>query len=135
MLSVGAHHNNDVIWHRSGGGVVSWANTSSLGGRVVHVPDVAAPGAAIIGASPNNSYRMESGTSMATPQVAGMAALVIQMIRSEGATISPSSLKKLITKSVLDRGQPGRDERFGEGLLSGELLYRNTQNYLISIND
>lgn len=38
--------------------------------------DVAAPGVAIVSTLPNNSYAFYNGTSMATPHVAGVAALI-----------------------------------------------------------
>lgn len=50
------------------------ASFSNYGGRTVHI---AAPGKDILSTWLNDAYREASGTSMATPQVAGVAALIV----------------------------------------------------------
>jgi subtilisin family serine protease len=49
------------------------AGFSSFGNRTVHV---GAPGVDVLSTTPGNSYSSASGTSMATPHVAGLAALL-----------------------------------------------------------
>lgn len=122
-ISVGASKSDQGIWHRSGGGVVSWPSIGGAASRDVLVPDIVAPGAAIAGASPNHEYRVESGTSMATPHIAGLAALAIQRSRSAGYEITPDELKRVMLESCSDLGEPGADTRYGAGLFSGELLF------------
>ncbi|TLD15296.1 hypothetical protein PspLS_10770 [Pyricularia sp. CBS 133598] len=51
----------------------SWSSTYDLQLK----PDVAAPGGNIFSTWPNDSYMVQSGTSMATPYIAGIAALCI----------------------------------------------------------
>ena len=54
----------------------------------------------------------QQGTSMATPHVAGVAALLV----SQGVT-QPAAIEKAITRFARDLGRVGRDTEFGYGLV------------------
>ena len=88
----------------------------SSGGREI---DLAAPGQDIVSLSHQGSglARM-SGTSMATPYVAALFALVLELILREGAVwpLPPAWWREFIAKHAEDRGAPGKDERFGVGV-------------------
>ncbi len=84
--------------------------------------DVGAPGTAIYTtlkpppgaeASPETLYGRQSGSSMAAPLVAGTAAL----LRSVDASLSPASIRSIITASAVDIGSPGWDHRTAAGRL------------------
>jgi len=63
---------------------------------------------------PASSYKTMSGTSMATPHVAGAVALIKQKF----PLFTPAQIKwKLITSST-DLGVPGNDPTYGAGLLN-----------------
>ncbi|MDY7096403.1 MAG: S8 family serine peptidase, partial [Acidobacteriota bacterium] len=76
-------------------------------------PDVSAPGVNILSASSNtvSGYSSKSGTSMASPHVAGVAALVHQM----NPGINPGSVKNLIIQTSEDWGTPGWNADSGHG--------------------
>lgn len=68
VISVAATNHNDLL-----------ANFSNFGATTV---DLGAPGANILSTFPGNTYSGNSGTSMATPHVAGAAALAWDMFPS-----------------------------------------------------
>ncbi len=78
-----------------------------------HGPDaeLAAPGVSIY-STYLGGYATLSGTSMASPHVAGTAALVI----AEGAQ-GPDNVRQILTSTALDLGLAGRDELYGYGLV------------------
>jgi subtilisin family serine protease len=78
------------------------------------VPDLLAPGVDVISAKPRGGYQAMDGTSMATPHVAGLAALLWQA-RPEA---SVSRIERAIFRScVLPPGaSPGR---YGKGIPDG----------------
>jgi serine protease len=57
-------------------------------------------------------YRSWEGTSMASPHVAGVAALLMQ----QGVS-SPAAIEKALTVFARDLGRAGRDDEFGYGLI------------------
>ena len=74
---------------------------------------LAAPGVAILVASPGGSYQMRSGTSFAAPQVSGVAALLLERNRK----LDPIAIRSILTTTAHDLGPPGRDDQFGSGLV------------------
>ena len=59
------------------------------------------------------SERGFQGTSMASPHVAGLAALLVSQIPS----ITPAQIESIIRITAKDIGTPGRDDSFGYGLI------------------
>lgn len=82
VISVAALDRNDQL-----------ASFSNFGIKTVHV---AAPGKDILSTWLNNAYREASGTSMATPEVSGVAALIV----ANEPDIKMEALKARILKSV-----------------------------------
>jgi subtilisin family serine protease len=116
IAAAGNNNNSAGFYPASFGKVMSVSATtnadvkaafSNYGPKV----DIAAPGALITSAFRDNTYRTMSGTSMATPHVAGLAAL----IRSLHPAYTPAQVEFVIKQTALDLGAPGRDDYFGYG--------------------
>lgn len=75
--------------------------------------DVSAPGVTIPSTYIDEQYAALSGTSMAAPHVAALAAL----IRSVNPDLSNKDIMNIIKTTSLDLGNVGRDIYFGEGLI------------------
>jgi len=104
--------------------VGSIANFSSEGpcddGRIK--PDIVANGVNLYScvASNTTSYDTYSGTSMATPNASGSAALLVQLYKSNfpGQIPKASTLKGLMIHTADDVGRPGPDYQYGWGYLN-----------------
>jgi hypothetical protein len=84
-------------------------------------PEVVALGASVRSAYNNNSYAGLSGTSQASPAVAGGAALLIEQFRRAFPSAGyPSSalIKALICNGATDLGNSGPDYSYGYGAMN-----------------
>jgi thermitase len=73
--------------------------------------EIAAPGVNIVSTYNNGGYATLSGTSMATPHVSGVAAV----IRTRHPTFTVAQARSKLDASVDDKGAAGRDTQFGFG--------------------
>jgi serine protease AprX len=74
-------------------------------------PDVVAPGVGITAASASSGYETRSGTSMAAPFVAGVAALMLDA----NPALSAQQLKDTIMNTAVDWGRSGDNTAAGSG--------------------
>jgi thermitase len=75
---------------------------------------VAAPGVSIYSTLLSGSYGTMSGTSMATPYVSGLAAL----LWSFAPSFTVDQIKSIIESTADDLGTPGKDDYFGYGRIN-----------------
>lgn len=99
---------------------------SNIGDEV----DVAAPGDHIWSTAGDGGYEFLSGTSMASPLVAGLAALV----KSFNPQLTNDEIRTILTESADDLGEPGRDPQFGYGRINAyrALLAARTPAQIVS---
>jgi len=119
---------NEVIYPAKYSSVIAVAATasddskptwSSEGAEV----ELAAPGLNIRSTWNDGQYKTISGTSMATPHVAGTVALVL----GKGGIISPAEVRALLQVTADDLGPLGRDNFYGYGLVDAEESVTGTQ--------
>lgn len=105
MITVSATDSGDQL-----AGWSSWGNMVS----------VAAPGVGIWTTAANGAYESASGTSFATPVVAGLVALMM----SANPSLSSSQVESLLYSTATDLGATGRDIYFGHGRINSEAAVR-----------
>ncbi|MGW6383136.1 S8 family serine peptidase [Peribacillus butanolivorans] len=101
--------------------VISVAATDSKDKRTSYsnyhsTVDIAAPGDYILSTLPNNRYGWMSGTSMATPMVAGVAAL----IWSNEPKLTKYEVEYRLYDSAIDLGTKGKDIYYGNGRVNAK---------------
>jgi subtilisin family serine protease len=76
-------------------------------------PDIAAPGVSVRSALPGGGYGPLDGTSMASPHVNGVVALM----REANPDIAVEQVKQIIYETAFDLGLPGEDNDYGWGMI------------------
>ncbi|MEW6056804.1 MAG: S8 family serine peptidase [Bdellovibrionota bacterium] len=104
-FAVGATDENDQIASFSSRGPAKWKTGTLI------KPLVSAPGVKVVSSVPGGKYAAFSGTSMATPHVAGMAALMYQIAPNTDIT----AMGRLCSSTSKDLGDAGNDNDYGWG--------------------
>ena len=106
VIAVGSTDSqNQVAWFSSRG-PATWNGTSFI------KPDLVAPGVRIRSTSLNGSTRLMSGTSMATPHVTG----VIALMRSVKPSLTVAEIRDALERTSR-RGAGKPNNAFGHGLV------------------
>ena len=82
-------------------------------------PEIAAPGGNVFSAIPNGAYEQTSGTSMATPQMAGISAIVLQRVQSDPMFASMSARQQVdvVQNLIMGTARPLTDAAQTSGAL------------------
>ncbi len=126
VLTIGNVTNSDVI-----------ASSSSRGpsedGRLK--PEVVAVGTNVYSTQPDNTYDLNTGTSMACPAVSGTLASLWQAYRETHAGADPYSalMKGILMNTADDLGNPGPDFIYGYGRINARRAFNvmNNNQYFI----
>ena len=122
-LSVGATNQFESVPAFSGGEEITtaeaWENPPTAWPESYTVPAVSAPGSFVNSAMPGGGYGQKSGTSMATPHVAGAVAL---MQAATDATLTPAQIATALEQTARKPdswSEPAgeRDTRYGSGII------------------
>ncbi|TMO60981.1 S8 family serine peptidase [Pseudoalteromonas aurantia] len=81
--------------------------------------EIAGPGVGVNSTWNNNGYKSISGTSMATPHVSGVAALVW----SHYPQCSNKQIRNILNITAKDKGAAGKDTSYGYGIVQAKAAY------------
>lgn len=85
--------------------------------------DIVAPGDQILSCYPPNTFAKLSGTSMATPLVAGVVAMHLSMRKKEGLSRpTVAEMREILLSTAVDIDRAGFDPNAGHGLIDPKVL-------------
>jgi subtilisin family serine protease len=121
VAAAGNNNRNEPFYPASFAHVISVAATTNSDTKASFsnfgpAVDLSAPGYNIYSTYPGGTYKLMSGTSMATPHVVGLAAL----IRSYHPTYTVDEVETAMEVNAVDLGTPGRDDYFGYGRIQAD---------------
>lgn len=104
-FGVGATDSNDQI---------AWFSSRGPSCHSEIKPEISAPGVSVRSSVPGGGFSSFSGTSMATPHIAGTVALLVQ---ASAHGLSVDQTEGILQTTALDLGTPGADNDYGSGRL------------------
>lgn len=126
VIGVGATQPDDNIAPFSSNG--DFVDVSAPGHGILSTWDSRIPVNAPAAIAPTHGvgFKNLSGTSMATPIVSGLVALMLQL----RPDLSAAEVQGILEKSAVDLGAPGKDPVFGAGRIDAFRTLQNTIAYV-----
>jgi subtilisin family serine protease len=126
VIGVGATQPDDNIAPFSTNG--DFVDISAPGHGILSTWDSRIPANAPAAIAPTHGvgFKSLSGTSMATPIVSGLVALMLQL----RPDLSAAEVQGILEASAVDLGAPGKDPVFGAGRIDAFRTLQNTQAYV-----
>jgi subtilisin family serine protease len=128
VASAGNGNTSDYLFPSDYDNVISVVATTNTNERATYsdynqYKDIAAPGSGIYSTIPGG-FGSKTGTSMASPYICG----VIALIWSSYPDLTPDQIKDILYTTATDKGTVGRDDYYGYGLVNAEaaLIAANT---------
>ncbi len=110
VVTVGATNSGDGIASFSSRGPVTWWSDYSDSSPLID-PDISGPGVDVVSTKWGGGYTTMSGTSMATPHIAGVVALMLDA----NPSLSVAKIDSIIEMTSVDLGAGGKDNTYGAG--------------------
>ena len=117
VITVGAVDDSNVV--------TSFSSGDSFSDYIK--PDITAPGKDITSTWLNNGWKTLSGTSMSTPFVSGVVALML-----EKESLTHAQVKARLEGTAVDLGTAGKDTSYGSGLVNVSFLIPVVVNVTIN---
>jgi len=81
-------------------------------------PELVAPGVSIYSSYKDGGYKVMSGTSMATPFIAGL----VTLLRQYNPEATVAEIKNALIKATVDLGPIGEDNSYGHGMIDASKI-------------
>ena len=120
VVSAVGNNGSSAVYYPAGYDTVIGVGGVDSGGNVSHSSQhnasvfLTAPGVKVRSIAASGGYISSSGTSFATPQAAGAAAVLLGM----DGSLTPDAIRTILAQTAVDRGAEGYDEYYGHGLLN-----------------
>ena len=118
LVAAAGNENSYVLYPAAYPSVIAVGATDKEGERASYSNfgpelELVAPGNLILTTHRDNSYTYDTGTSMSTPHVAGVAAL----LKSKHAELSNEEIREMLRTTAKDLGEEGKDDYYGYGMV------------------